>query len=173
MKNPIKVLQEEHKLLLNAIKTGIEIQNIEDDAIYLKKIHDYILFIRNYTEIYHFPKEELIFYPMLRNRSENMKPEFLHEICDNHEDFKSFIAEIENHYSNLDYRQLRLTMSKYLKEMAEHMTSENKNILGVAAKLFSENELEKLYDSFIELDEKHGDKEQLEKDFYKISSQLS
>ena len=172
MKNPIKLLQDEHKLILQAVEIGKSIQNVKEDKVYYKLIHDFILFIRNYTEVYHYPKEENIFYPLLRNRSEGLNGEFIFEISDNHEDFKALVAEIENHYVNYDYRQLRLTMKKYLKELADHINRENKTILNIASTLFTEKELEILYNKFIELDEKHGDKDELRKQVYKIGEQV-
>ncbi|MDI1355664.1 MAG: hemerythrin domain-containing protein [bacterium] len=172
MKNPIKILQEEHKILLSAVTLGFEIQKVKDEEEYRHLVNDFILFIRNYSEIYHFPKEEDIFYPLLRDRSKSMDAEFMHEICDNHQDFKSFVAEIENHFANYDYDRLRTTMDKYLREMFDHMNRENRIILAAAGVLFTEQELNKLYDDFVDYDEHHGEKINLEKDFYKISHQI-
>ncbi|MHB8260936.1 MAG: hemerythrin domain-containing protein [Bacteroidia bacterium] len=173
MKNPIELLQKEHELMLQAVGTGKEIQKITEEKLYFSLMHDYIIFIRNFTEIYHYPKEEHVLFPMLRNRSEKMNAEFIYEICDNHEDFKSLIAEMETHYENYNYQQLHFTMGKYLHELATHIKRENTTILSVCTNLFSEKELETLYSKFIEIDEKHGDKEQLIKELYKISEQVA
>ncbi|HEX7413934.1 MAG TPA: hypothetical protein VF411_12650, partial [Bacteroidia bacterium] len=89
MKNPIELLQKEHEIMLQAVATGKEIQKVTEEKLYFSLVHDYIIFIRNFTEIYHYPKEENVLFPMLRNRSEKMNAEFIYEICDNHEDFKS------------------------------------------------------------------------------------
>ena len=173
MKNPIKILQEEHKILLSAVSLGYEIQKVQDEEEYRHLINDFILFIRNYSETYHFPKEEDVFYPLLRDRSKSMNAEFMHEICDNHEDFKALVAEIENHFSAYDYPRLRATMDRYLSEMFNHMNQENRVILSTAASLLSEREMNELFDAFVDYDEQHGEKENLEKDFYKISLQVS
>jgi len=171
MKNPIELLQEEHTFILEAIEIGKEIQKVEEDKVYFNLIHDFILFIRNYTEIYHYPKEENIFYPLLRNRSEKMTDEFIHEVCDNHEDFKSMMAEIENAFTAHDYSLLRNTMGKYIAALEDHIKRENKIILSAANKLLKENELESISKEFKILDEKYGDKEQLIKNLYKINLQ--
>lgn len=172
MKNPIKILQEEHLLLLQAIETGKQIQKIEDDNLYYTIIHDFIVFIRNYSEIYHHPKEENVLYPLLKNRSEKMNADFMHEICDNHEDFKSLIAEIENLYVICDYKNLRKAMLNYFKVFEEHIKRENAIILSVAEKLLTEAEKENITNLFNKIDEKNGDKENLKKEFYKIRLQL-
>lgn len=173
MKDPIKLLLDEHKLIMQAVEIGKDIQKVKEEKAYYQLLHNFILFIRNYTEIYHYPKEENILFPLLRNRSKNMTPEFIHEISDNHEDFKALIAEIENHYVNYDFRQLRLTMANYLKELSEHIIRENKTILNVASTLLNAEEQEALYSKFVALDEKYGEKEQLKKDFYKIQVLVS
>ena len=173
MRNPIKILQEEHNILLSALKMGLSIQKIEDEEEYRHLVNDFILFIRNYSEIYHFPKEEHFLYPLLKDRSKGMDAEFLHEICDNHEDFKALVAEMENHFANYDHKSLRTTMVKYLTEMFDHMNQENRVILNTAGSLLSEREMDQLFTDFIHHDEKNGDKKHLEEDFYKISIELS
>jgi hemerythrin-like domain-containing protein len=172
MKNPIKLLHDEHQLLLSAVNLGMELQKVNDNETYRTLVRDYLLFIRNYTELFHYPKEEDFLYPLLKNRSEKMDEDFMHEICDEHEDFRYFIAEIEIHYANCDYTRLKATMKNYLNEMFNHINRENKIILGVASKLLSKKELEKLYFDFIEFDQHQGDKSELEKDFLKLKLKL-
>lgn len=171
MKNPIKQLQEEHQLLLQAIKAAGQIQNIKDDKAYHSRMNDVILFFRNFSEIYHHPKEEQIFYPALKNKSAQMSDEFLFEICDNHADFKSLMAEIENFYVLYDYRQLRNTFANYLEVLAAHIKRENKIILSVADQMLSDAEKKKISEEFDRLDERFGDKEQLIQDLHRISLQ--
>ncbi len=172
MTNPINKLQEEHKLLLQAVKTASQIQKIQDDKIYYSIMHDVILFFRNFSEIYHHPKEENILYPLLQNKSSKMSEEFLHELCDNHADFKSLIGDIENYYVLYDYRQLRQAFSSYLELLSNHIKRENKIILSIAGDLLTNEEKEIISEKFDELDERHGDKKQLIKDFYKLSLQV-
>ncbi|MCC6371036.1 MAG: hemerythrin domain-containing protein [Bacteroidia bacterium] len=169
MKNPIRTLQDEHQLLIYAITLGTDIQKVKNDERYRILIRDFILFIRNFTEIYHFPKEETIFYPMLRNRSKNMGEDFMHEIYDNHEDFKALVAEIENYYAAYDYFNLRQSIGKYLNEMFDHLNRENRIILNNASALFNESELNSIYKEFCLLDEKFGEKEKLTHDFSALS----
>lgn len=173
MKNPISILKEEHTLILKAIEIGRDIQNVNENNLYYKLIHDFILFIRNYTEIYHYPKEENILYPLLKNYSEKVSSEFIHSVADNHDDFRFMIAEIENLYVNHNYRELRLAISKYLDELEEHIKKENSTILKITPDIFSDKESEALYNAFVQLDNKQGEKEDLTKQFYKISMQLS
>lgn len=159
MNHPVQTLHEEHRILLDAVATTRKVQKIQDDKQYRWLIHDLILFFRNFTEIYHHPKEEQILYPVIKNRSEKMNEKYFYEICDNHEDFKSLIAEIENHFSNREYFLLRKTMDTYLKELTEHIEKEENEILHISEKLLLKNEIEKINEEFKMLDEKLGDNE--------------
>jgi hemerythrin-like domain-containing protein len=169
----INILLEEHKLFLQAVEITRGIQKIEDNDVYYSKIRDIILFFRNFSEIYHHPKEENILYPLLRNRSVNMSPEFIRETCDTHEDFKSMMAEIESNYLAYDYNQLRLAIDLYIEGIQEHIKKENKIILSVADKLLDEKELDIALKKFQEHDENHAGKEELIKDFFKINLQFA
>ena len=173
MKDPIRILQDEHTVLLEAIITGRALQKTIDNTVYYKLMHDFIIFIRNFTEIYHYPKEENILFPLLQNRSAAMTKEFIHEISDNHEDFKSMIAEIENHYMIQDSIQLRKTMNNYFEVLAEHIKRENKIILSAADKILSITEKKNIYDQFEKTDKKNGEKEELKKELYKIKELLN
>lgn len=173
MKDPIRILQDEHTFLLEAIDTGRALQKTIDNKVYYNLMHDFIIFIRNFTEIYHYPKEENILYPLLQNRSAAMTEEFIHEISDNHEDFKSMIADIENHYMMHDYIQLRKTMNNYFEVLVEHIKRENKIILSVADKILSITEKKNIYNQFEKTDKKNGEKEELKKELYKIKELLS
>jgi hemerythrin-like domain-containing protein len=172
MKNPIKLLLDEHKLIQNALAFGKEIQKVEEGATYFNLARDFIIFIRNLTEIYHYPKEEHILYPLIRARADRSEEGLIYEICDDHQDLRTLIIELESHYLNYDYKQLHMAMTKYLYELSEHINLENESILKMDSKYFTDAELENLYGKFLEFDEKQGGKEDLIKEFYKMSVQV-
>ena len=172
MKDPIKILLEEHKLLFQAIEATKELQKISDNKKYHDLSREMILFFRNFSETYHHPKEDDFLYPLLRGRSQELSPEFLHLISDNHEDFKGIMASIENAYVDHNYQDMRLLMDKYIHLMEEHIRNENKVILSVAGKLLKGEEANSMALSFERLDDKHGDKNELAQNLYKINSQL-
>ncbi|MEI6489758.1 MAG: hemerythrin domain-containing protein [Bacteroidota bacterium] len=171
--NAIKILLDEHELLLQAIDTTKQIQAIEDNKQYHLIMNDVILFFRNFSEIYHHPKEEEMFYPLLFKYAANINPDFLHEIYDNHEDFKSLMADIENAYILYDYKFLREMIDRYLAYLEEHIVKENKLIKYVSGKLLEEEDLTSMYESFKELDNKYGGKGEIIEKFYKINLQLA
>ncbi len=166
----INILLEEHKLLLQAIETTRQIQKIEDNEIYYTQIRGIILFFRNFTEIYHHPKEDDILYPLLRNRSVIISPELLYEVCDNHDDFKSMIADIEDTYLFYHYDQLRNATDIYIQALEKHIKKEDEVVLSIAATLLNEDELETVLREFKNHDERYGYKDDLINDYLKIAS---
>ena len=171
--SPITLLNEEHQLLLQAINIGQQVQEISDDQRYYALMHDLILFFRNYTEVYHYPKEEYILYPLLRGRTKQINPEHLEEIFDNHEDFKSLMAQIEMSYEQHDYKAMRRFMLEYLRILEIHISNEDKTILLSADKLLTPAESDAIVQEFNRLDEKHGDKLQLKESLYKLSLKVN
>lgn len=170
MNDPVKILEGEHEHLMQAIAIAKRVQAIDDNKTYYELLHDILLFLRNYTEIYHYPKEENMLYPLLRNYANKFDEHFMFEIRDNHEDFKSLIAQIENDYLMYDYFHLRKNMDTYLDSLAAHLKREDKIILGAVKKILSEIELETIYNEFIRLD--GNGKEELQKQLYKIILQV-
>ena len=175
MFNPVQILHNEHKVLLEAVETTKEVQRIKEDKQYRILIHDLILFFRNFSEIYHHPKEEHIFYPLIKNRVENINDYFIYELGDNHNDFRAMISEMENYFENCDYPLLRNIMDTYLAELKEHIEKEEKEVLYVSANLLRKNEIEKVCEEFKTLDEKLGknEKSKLERIIQNINQQLS
>ena len=148
MQNPITTLLEEHATLSKAIAIARKVQQVDDEITYRELMHGLIIFFRNFTEFHHHPKEEDILYPLLRNRTANMTEEFVHEICDNHEDFKESIAEMESHYVNYNTTMLRKIMENYLNCYEKHILEENKVVLDVVVNLISDEEKSTLNKQF-------------------------
>lgn len=173
--NPIQILHAEHEMMLNAVKTAGEVQKIKDNKQYRWLIHDVILFFRNYSEIFHYPKEEQILFPVIKSRSKEINDKFLYELGDNHDDFKALMAEIENFFESHDYPMLRKSIENYLSDLTRHIGREEKEILHISANLLDDTEIQDINEEFLLLDGKLGEKEKenLEKIISNINSQLS
>ena len=170
--NAINLIFDEHKLLMKAIETTKYFQTIEDNEQYHKSMNDIILFFRNFSESYHHPKEENILYPMLLKHASNIDPVFIHEICDNHEDFKSLMAQIENAFIIYDYSLMRRLIGEYIIYLEEHIKKENKMILKLVPEILSKEELETVGNEFEKLDNLLGEKARLTEIFFKINLQF-
>ena len=166
----IKILLDEHQLLLHAVGTARNIQKISDDEAYYTQIRGIILFFRNFTEIYHHPKEDEILYPLLRKHASSISPEFLYEVGDNHDDFKVLIADIENIYLFYNCNKLRHCTELYINALEKHILKEDKIVLSIAESLLNEEELALVQNAFEQFDQEIGYKEDLFNDFLKIES---
>lgn len=172
--NPIQILREEHDILLQAIEVAEKVQKIKSNERYYELMHDLILFLRNYTEMYHYPKEEEVLYPLLRNRTGEMSDGFIHEICDNHEDFKALMADMENYYCDEKYSMLRSTTDIYLRELTEHILRENNIVLNQSGQLLDTREQKTICEEFQVIDEKfaEGYKQELKESLYHLKACL-
>lgn len=169
MYNPIKVLVEEHDLLLHAVNTARQIQLIKDNELYHNKVHDIILFFRNFTEMYHYPKEDGILYPVLKNYTTGISPGLISELTNNHEDLDQLLADIIDAHVSHEYVSLRVALNKYLNELTEQVETESNTILKNAEHLLSEQEAHTIFYQFAELDRRDGTKETLHKRYHSIS----
>ena len=170
MNNPIRILQDEHELLLSAISTGKQIQEIRNNEQYHNKVHDIILFFRNFTELYHHPKEDQILYPLLEGRDRRVSPQIIHELCNEHEDLEQLLADIIDAHVAYEYANLRAALSKYLQQLSMQIETENDTVLSMASQLLSNEESGHLYEEFIALDRRDGTKDTLHKRYTKLAS---
>jgi hemerythrin-like domain-containing protein len=166
----IQILLEEHKLLQQAVETARVIQKITDDEVYYSQIRGIILFFRNFTEIFHHPKEDDMLYPLLRKHSPNISAEFMYEVGDNHEDFKRMIADIENTYLFYNCEQLRKATAIYIKALEDHIRKEDQIVLSIADTLLDGEELDMVLKQFNNHDQRIGYKDDLISDFLKIKN---
>ena len=169
MNNPIRVLREEHLLLQNAIKTAQQMQGIADNEIYHGKVHDIILFFRNFTETYHYPKEDSILYPVLKTRS--IDPRVFKDLQNDHEDLEGLLADIIDAHVSYDYSTLRILMTRYLNLLSAQIATEDAAILSIADGLLSKEESGNIYNEFAALDKKDGLKETLHSRYTNIANQ--
>lgn len=142
MSNPVSILHEEHKLLIDAIEKTRQIQCVQDTTTYQVMIHDMIVFFRNFTEMCHFPKEDKVLFPMVQGRTQRLDSLFIDEMCSHHQDLEQFISEILDAYNMQDYRTVRLAMNKYLNELEDEIETEEREILSIADALLSVKESE-------------------------------
>ena len=171
MKSPVDVLKEEHLLLKQAITTTFQIQAIKDNELYHNRLRDLILFFRNFTELYHDPKETNVLYPILQAKNAN-NATTLQDICHHSEDLEMMIANIIDDYVSYDIFNLRKSVARYLEELSLQIEQEE-SILDVALSLLSDDESDMIYKEFVLHDEKDRLIGAIKKNFYKISNQIS
>ena len=171
MGNLVEVLQNEHLLLRHAVATTEKVQKIQDNDLYHTKIHPLLLFFKNFTDLYHHPKEDMVLNQVQSNQKMQLDPSILNTIASNREDLDQMLAEIIDAYMAYEVPQLRAMVGKYTKELTEQMDQEDNIILKNAFCLLTEHESDQMYRSFMQLDGKDMLLGVLRNDYYKFSSQ--
>ncbi len=161
MNNPVSILHDEHQLLLDAIRKAALIQETRDNDLYHERVHDIILFFRNFTELYHYPKKDKILYPLLSGRSDEIDSRTIKALNERHQDMEQLLADIVDAHVSYDYAELRATLNKYMDELSAQITHEHNTILAIAPALLTSDEAGELIARFQELDRQHGTRETL------------
>lgn len=160
MNNPIKVLFDEHELIVSAIDIAKEAKKLidKDNTVYEKTVKDLITFFRSYADQYHHQKEEEILFPEMSKRNELVGEGVIKEMLENHEDFRCMITEMEKTINNKDYKTTNTHLQKYTEALLDHIAVENDEVFQMAESIFDEAELNKLYFRFADADRELGDK---------------
>ena len=158
MTRSMKVLFDEHEIIVNAIDTARQAKSLigkEDDA-YEKLVHQLIGFFRNYADKYHHFKEEEILFPEMAKRNELLSDGVIKEMFENHADFRDMIKEIEKSLIEKKYPQAQQQLEKYTEALLDHIAVENDEVFQTAESIFTEEELEKIYFRFEDCDRELG-----------------
>ena len=154
----MKVLFDEHEIIVNAIDTARQAKSLieKDDVAYGKLIHQLIDFFRNYADKYHHFKEEEILFPEMAKRNDLLADGVIKEMFENHEDFREMIRNIESSLDEKKYSEAQQRLEKYTEALLDHIAVENDEVFQTAESIFSEEELEKIYFRFEDCDRELG-----------------
>ncbi len=159
MKSPVKVLFDEHDIILSAIAiakdAGRLIEN--NEAAYEILIRELIGFFREYADQYHHYKEEQILFPEMSKKNELLEEGVIQEMFEHHTDFRSMIKSIEIFLNSKDYVQAQLELNNYSEALLDHIAVENDEVFQIAETLFDTDELEKIFFRFEDCDRELGD----------------
>ena len=154
----MKVLFEEHEIIVNAIDTAHHAGSLigKDEGAYEKIIRQLIDFFRNYADKYHHHKEEEILFPEMSKRNELIADGVIKEMLENHSDFRDMIKNIERCLDEKDYPVAQQKLLQYTEALLDHIAVENDEVFQVAESIFSEEELDKIYFRFEDCDRELG-----------------
>ncbi|MBI4947252.1 MAG: hemerythrin domain-containing protein [Bacteroidetes bacterium] len=158
MTKSMKVLFDEHEIIINSIDTVRQANSLigKDNEAYEKLIHQLIGFFRNYADKYHHFKEEEILFPEMAKRNELLADGVIKEMFENHSDFREMIKNIEISLNAKKYLDAQLQLEKYTEALLDHIAVENDEVFQTAESIFSEDELEKIYFRFEDCDRDLG-----------------
>ncbi|MCX6295744.1 MAG: hemerythrin domain-containing protein [Bacteroidetes bacterium] len=175
MNTAAEILLDEHKTLFDAIEATKKVQKVKDVELYRKLIINFISFFKDFTEIYHHPKEEKILYKKILKHSKNIDNKILNEISGNHHELDEQIILVEQYYNENENEnnKLKKAVDKYINLLFKHIWKENIILIKNLSYLLDEKELKSVAKSFIKLDEKYEKKKKLQNDITKLIKKIS
>lgn len=159
MNDALKLLYEEHSIIVNAIDAARNASSILDrnKTEYEIFMRELIHFFRTYADQYHHHKEEEILFPEMARRNELLAGGVLHEMLENHADFRSMIKSIEANLDTEEYRQAQSELMVYTDALLDHIAAENDELFPMSETLFNDNELRTLFYKFKDCDQTLGE----------------
>ncbi len=176
MNDPIKLLFDEHDIITDATNTALELRKIIDKPeVYSEQVFQLISFFREYADKYHHHKEEEVLFPEMVKANELLESGVVQEMFENHEDFRELIREIEQLTKDNSLSNAQDKLEFYVNALIDHIAVENEEVFEIARTQFSEDELEKIYFRFLDIDLELGEKNKvaLKERLAKIKSTLT
>lgn len=172
MNKAADLLIHEHFVIQNVINNLDDIQILCEryPEEYEKAVKELLIFFREYADKYHHSKEEIILFPKMSDANDMLGGNIISEMLENHEDFRGYIKNIEYLLSVKKYSEAKQVLSDYSEKLLDHIAVENDELFQMLETLFMDDEIEKIYFSFLDSDRELGDsrKKELEKSVLKI-----
>ena len=162
--NPIEVLVKEHDIISMAEGIVRSLQNTWEinENKYSQKVGHLILFFREYSDQFHHHKEEEVLFKKLRDNPDFLLNDIISELEGHHEMFRETVAEIEDALQNKDWPQTQKLLKEYVNDLLDHIAVENDELFNMAESVFSDDELERIYFLFEDIDRDLGQERKLE-----------
>lgn len=158
MNNPIDLLYKEHELIVEAAEIAKELRLLIDKReLYEKKVFELISFFREFADSCHHQKEEQVLFPEMIKANELLESGVVMEMFENHEDFRELISEIEQLTKEKNYENAQNKLEQYVDSLIDHIAVENEEVFEIAKTLFNDQEMEKIYFKFKDIDYEYGE----------------
>ena len=170
--NPIQVLMNEHEVISSV--EGI-IQSLDknwetDEDKYAEKVKQLLRFFREYSDSFHHHKEEQVLFKELIDNPDFTLDDIITELEDHHEMFRATVGEIQEAVDQKEWSKVQNLLERYINDLLDHIAVENDELFIMAESLFSEEELERMYFLFEDIDMELGKerKQELEEELNSI-----
>jgi len=174
MNNPIKVMYDEHNIIVKAEDIIANCENLweKDTQAYTELVNNLIVFFREYADGYHHHKEEQVLFPAINEHPDFILQEIIDEFNEHHEDFRAYAAEIKEAIIEKNYSKSHKVLKQYINDLLDHIAAENEELFVLAENLFTENELETIFFKFKDIDMELGEerKAELEQSIKKLQA---
>ncbi len=142
MNKVVEVLTQEHENIKRVIdNTHKLVADILSGNAELNVMHERIEFFRKYADGYHHHKEEEVLFPEMIKRNEILEFGVIHEMLQNHEDFREMLAELEELVNDGDAEGAKKKFEAYAEALLEHIAVEDEEVFQIAETIMSEDEL--------------------------------
>lgn len=156
--NPIQTLMDEHEII-SATEEFIgsldKLWETNKDN-YTDKVKHLLEFYREYSDGFHHRKEEEVLFKELKNSPDFMLDDIITELEEHHEMFRDSTNEIEEVLSNEDFEKVQSLLNQFVDQLLDHIAVENDELFCMAESIFSEDQLERIYFLFEDIDRERG-----------------
>jgi hemerythrin-like domain-containing protein len=161
--NPIQTMLDEHDVISSTEKIISQINGLwkHNPDMYKETVSLLITFFREYSDKFHHRKEEDVLFPALKNNPDFVLEEMVDEFNGHHEDFRDSINEIEKALIDKEYEKSYSDLNLYLQDLLDHISAENDELFVLAESLLDEEEMEKIYFLFKDIDRELGEGKKL------------
>jgi len=156
--DPTERLYQEHVQILAAIdqfREQLE-QKGDQNELMQKIIPEILRFFRQYADQYHHAKEESELFPMLTDCENWVAADITQEMIDQHELFRGYTRDVEAAYEKSDYAGCVKILLRYTDQLKDHIAVEDNELFPMVLDIFAEDELEKLFFKFDDVDRAFG-----------------
>ena len=171
MTSPIDVLKKEHTLIREVIFSTQRALVIKDDESFHSMMANLLVFLKNFTELYHHPKESIL--ATFLSGKQTSESVLQHNLKQRREDLDLQLAEIIDCYIAYEIPRLRQLTAQYLMELGHLMEEEEYLFSGDMNLRLTQSSSEEIFREFGEHDANDRVMESLKKSYYKISKQLA
>ncbi|MFP5470263.1 MAG: hemerythrin domain-containing protein [Bacteroidia bacterium] len=164
MNNPIKVMYDEHDIIVKAEKVIENLANTWENnpEEYAEKVKKLVEFFREYADGYHHRKEEDVLFPAIKDHPDFVLQEIIEEFENHHEDFREYAAEILESITEGDYARSYKILKQYIGDLLDHIAAENDELFVLAENLMDEQQLDIIYFKFKDIDMELGEERKIE-----------
>jgi len=157
--DPVKMLYEEHEVIVNAVEQALELENTweADPDSYQARTLELVDFFKEYADGYHHRKEEDILFPAIKDHPDFVLQEVIDEFIQHHEDFREYARQVREAIGEGDLAGSFKLLKAYGNDLLDHIAAENDELFVMAESLFSEDELQTLFFRFKDADMELGE----------------
>ena len=149
---------DEHDIIstCQAIIQSLDKKWHNDPKSYAQQVKGLIDFFREYSDKFHHRKEEEVLFKEFNDNPDFFLDDIITELEEHHEMFRNTVNDIEKTLSDEDFEKTQSLLSRYMNNLLDHIAVENDELFSMAESLFSDNELERMYFLFMDIDREQG-----------------